>query len=232
MKPELETNPRETVSAEAGAGSPLWLRIGFWVSIAIAVAAVVRRVLVLPKPSSSAPPQQAELDSWFASHAALTYAHILCALVFVLILPLYFFAPPRIAAGARRVIYPIGAIVGLTAYAMSRYAVGGWTERSAVLLFDTYFLFSLLRAYLYSREAQAEAERRWLVRGIVVLLGIATARPVMGVFFATSRLTHLVPSQFFGIAFWIGWSINAITVELWLRSRSRRQSAPVLAYRH
>jgi hypothetical protein len=39
----------------------------------------------------------------------------------------------------------------------------------------------------------------------------------MGVFFATSRLTHLEPKQFFGIAFWIGFSLNTIIVEMWLR---------------
>jgi hypothetical protein len=31
----------------------------------------------------------------------------------------------------------------------------------------------------------------------------------MGVFFATSFLTHLKPQQFFGIAFWIGFSASA-----------------------
>jgi hypothetical protein len=58
------------------------------------------------------------------------------------------------------------------------------------------------------------------LRAIVVLLGIATTRPVMGVFFATSPLTHLTPHQFFGIAFWIGFSINTLAFELWIRSRN------------
>jgi hypothetical protein len=44
----------------------------------------------------------------------------------------------------------------------------------------------------------------------------------MGIFFATSPLTHLAPSQFFGIAFWIGFSINTVAVEIWLRSRRGR----------
>src|SRR5260370_41715783 len=43
-----------------------------------------------------------------------------------------------------------------------------------------------------------------------------------GIFFATSRWTHLEPRQFFGIAFWIGFSINKIAVELWLRARGRQ----------
>ncbi len=53
---------------------------------------------------------------------------------------------------------------------------------------------------------------RWMLRAVAILLGIATTRPVMGVFFATSRLTHLEPAQFFGIAFWIGFSINTIAI--------------------
>jgi hypothetical protein len=60
---------------------------------------------------------------------------------------------------------------------------------------------------------------RWITRAIAILLGIATTRPVMGIFFATSRLTYLSPNQFFGIAFWIGFSINTLVIELWLRSQ-------------
>jgi hypothetical protein len=72
------------------------------------------------------------------------------------------------------------------------------------------------------RRGDRRQKMRWLWRSIGILLGIATTRPVMGVFFATSRLTHLQPQQFFGIAFWIGFSINTIVVELWLRSRGGR----------
>jgi hypothetical protein len=60
-----------------------------------------------------------------------------------------------------------------------------------------------------------------MLRAIAILLGIATVRPIMGVFFATSPLTHLTPQQFFGIAFWIGWSLNTLVMELWLRTRGR-----------
>jgi hypothetical protein len=112
---------------------------------------------------------------------------------------------------------------------MSRDAVGGWIERSAVLLFNSLFLFSLYRAFLFERRDEPILEQIWLVRAVGILLGIATTRPVMGIFFATSRLTHLEPRQFFGIAFWIGFSINAIAVELWLRSRRNVRLATGLA---
>ena len=39
-------------------------------------------------------------------------------------------------------------MIGITAYAMSTFAIGGWVEQSAVLLFNSLFLFSLFTAYL------------------------------------------------------------------------------------
>jgi hypothetical protein len=205
---------------------PLWLRIGFWICTAIAVAVVIRRILALAAPTrSSAAPQLEALDAFFASHAALTLAHIIPALAFVLFAPFVVF---RRRAWAERLIYPLGAVVGTTAYAMSGHAIAGWIERSAVLFFNTLFLYSLVRAYRYRGQAKPQLARTWLLRAIAVLLGIATTRPVMGVFFATSPLTHLAPQQFFGIAFWIGFSINTIIFELWIRSRSGRQETMLL----
>ena len=110
---------------------------------------------------------------------------------------------------------------------MSRYAVGGWLERTAVLFFDTLFLASLAKAFFFTlRGDKAEEKELWMIRAVAILLGIATTRPVMGVFFATERLSHLSPHQFFGIAFWIGFSINTIVIELWLRRSSLRRTHP------
>ncbi|HEX3351703.1 MAG TPA: DUF2306 domain-containing protein [Terriglobales bacterium] len=196
-----------------------WARAGFWLCIVISVAVVIRRVLALARPPQGAPPQLAGLDAVFASHAALTLAHILPALAFVVIAPFVVFRSSGTGGWPERLLFPLGAVVGLTAYAMSVNSVGGWLERSAVLFFNSLFLYSLFRAYNYMRRGEELLQRQWTMRAIVILLGIATTRPVMGVFFATSRLTHLQPQQFFGIAFWIGFSINTLAVELWLRSR-------------
>jgi hypothetical protein len=198
---------------------PLLLQIGFWICIFIAVAVVIRRLVALVHPSQGGPPQMAGLDAAFASHTALTLAHILPALLFVSLLP--FAYSRRLGASDRveRLLFPLGVIVGITAYLMSGYAVGGWVERSAVLFFNSLFLFSLLRAWWCMRQCDIQRKQQWMARAVAILLGIATTRPVMGVFFATSTLTHLNPQQFFGIAFWIGFSINLIVIELWLRSR-------------
>ena len=203
-------------------GFPLGLKIGFWFAIAIAVAVVIHRVVALStQPSPNTPPQLAGLDAYFAAHATLTYIHILCALAFVLLLPLLFWRRTGNSVTLGRAIFSLGFIVGITAYAMSTHAVGGWLERAAVLFFNTLFLFALYRAWSYTRISDRAQQQRWMLRAVAILLGIATTRPVMGVFFATAPLTHLTPAQFFGIAFWIGFSLNIVVIELWLRTRGR-----------
>jgi hypothetical protein len=196
---------------------PGWMKTGFWFCVVIAVAVVIRRVVALAHPSQGTSPNAA-LDAVFASHAALTLAHILPAMAFVVVTPFVLLRRTG-AVWAEQLFFPLGVIVGITAYAMSAYPVGGWVEVAAVLLFNSLFLFSLARAYRARRQGDLAEKKRWMLRAVAILLGIATTRPVMGVFFATSRLTHLQPSQFFGLAFWIGFSINTVAIEVWLRSR-------------
>src|SRR5258708_36834142 len=110
-----------------------WLRFGFCACIVIPVAVVLRRTIALAHPPQAAPPQLAELDAAFASHAALTLAHILPALAFVVLTPFVYIRRFAGAAWPKRFLFPLGLVVGVTAYAMSKYSVGGWVERSAVL---------------------------------------------------------------------------------------------------
>jgi uncharacterized membrane protein YsdA (DUF1294 family) len=197
---------------------PVWLKLAFWVCMVIAVAAVLRRAVALVTPAGrGAPPQLASLDAWFGAHALLTWTHIVCALALVALLPFIFRDRAGDRRSLRRAFYFLGGATGATAYAMSVHAVGGRLERSAVLVFNTAFLALLAMAYACMRRDDQAQERRWMIRAVAILLGIATTRPVMGVFFATARISHLTPHQFFGIAFWIGFSFNAMVIELWLR---------------
>jgi hypothetical protein len=208
-------------------GYPLWLLSGFWLSVVIAIAAVVRRLVAIINNSPNGafprrPQQTAVLDATFSSHAVLTAMHIIPAAIFVLLA-----AAVLLRRTARewlqRLFFAFGAITAATAYAMTRYTVGGWIELSAVLVFNTWFLCSLSRAWWWRLRGEPARQREWMTRAAGILFGIATTRPVMGAFFATSQLTHLGPGQFFGFAFWIGFSINAVAVELWLRSKRRAE---------
>jgi hypothetical protein len=167
----------------------------------------------------------ASLEATFSSHAVLTAMHIIPAAIFVLLSAAVLLR--RTGGGwLERLFFPFGAMTGVTAYAMSSYAVGGWVERSAVLVFNTWFLLSLGRAYWFRLRDEPSRKREWMTRAVGILLGIATTRPVMGVFFATSSRTHLGPSQFFGIAFWIGFSINAGVMDVRCPEARRRSYLP------
>jgi hypothetical protein len=203
-------------------GHPLWLRLGFWFCVAIALAVALRRLIELIRPSHGRPPEMAAMDATFSSHAVLTAMHIIPAAIFVVLAACLVL---RRSGGEwlERLFFPFGAITGATAYAMSAYAVGGWVEQSAVFVFTTWFLVSLGRAYWWRLRGEEARKREWMTRAVATLLGIATTRPVMGVFFATSARTHLGLHQFFGFAFWIGFTINVVVIELWLHSARRAQ---------
>jgi hypothetical protein len=218
---------RQHVPAETS-GHPFWLLAGFWFCVAIAIGVVLRRLVELLRPSQGGPPQMASLDAAFSSHAVLTAMHIIPAAIFVLLSAAVLLRPTG-GEWLERLFFLFGGLTGATAYAMSYWAVGGWVERSAVLVFNSWFLFSLGRAYRFRLRREPSRKRQWMTRAVGILLGIATTRPVMGVFFATSSRTHLGPRQFFGIAFWIGFSINAGVIELWLHSKRRAQIHQVQA---
>ena len=203
--------------------SSRWIWTPFLLLCLIAAAAAIRRIVALLAPSPAGVPQMAALDNAFANHASLTFAHIVPALLFVLLLPLWFTqrarSNPQILRNLTLSLLALGAIIGITAIPMSLQPIGGLNETAAALFFDGIFLFSLARAAFLFFQNRLDLHRTWMMRAIAVLLGIATTRPVMGIFFATQRLTHLQPQQFFGIAFWIGFTLTYIAGELYLRSR-------------
>jgi Predicted membrane protein (DUF2306) len=198
-----------------------WTRPVLYLLCFIAAAAALRRIVALLVVSASARAGQfGELDAIFAARKALTLAHIVPALAFVLLLPLWFSRRMRANDPAHRrltwILFALGAVVGLTALPLVAHPVGGAIELSSILVFDGIYLFSLTRAFTLFLRRQPHY-REWMLRAIAVLLGIATTRPIMGIFFATARLTHLQPHQFFGIAFWIGFGITYLAGEWYLR---------------
>jgi len=52
-------------------------------------------------------------------------------------------------------------------------------------------------------------------------LAVATVRPIVGAFFATRIFTHLTPRDFFGTAFWLGFTVHLIAAEIWINYTDR-----------
>jgi uncharacterized membrane protein len=207
-------------------------RTGVWwvvlVLTAIAVAVAVRRLLLLASPVTSNASPAAALDALFAAKAGLTRGHVIAGLVLLLLIPVQLSARvrsrfPVVHRWLGRALMVIGIAVGLSGYAMVAIPIGGWLEVSAIVVYATAFLAALVIAWRSIRRGDVGRHREWMLRMIAIGLGIATTRPVVGAFFATSRLTGLTPSQFFGAAFWIGFTSTTLAGEWYVRRTRQRR---------
>jgi hypothetical protein len=188
----------------------------------IATAVSIRRLIALADPSTVGPSPLAALDALFAANAGLTRGHALAGLALALLIPVQLSARirgrlPAIHRWVGRTLMIVGIVVGLTGYAMVATPVGGFLEVSAIIFYGTALLASLLIAWRHIRRGDVTRHREWILRAIAIVLGIATTRPVVAAFFATSPLTQLSPSQFFGAAFWIGFTSTALAGEWYVR---------------
>ena len=201
------------------------LRAASFILAFIGMAAVTRRVLViagvLPMAfsASGAPP----LDASFTQHKVATLIHILPGLVFMVLGPLQFLPSLRqkhirYHRLAGLVFLTASYIVGTSAIALPFLftPIGGTLEAAGTMVFGSYFLVALTNGWRYILEKNIERHRIWMIRAFSIGLAVATIRPIIGLFFA---LTNLSPHEFFGIAFWIGFTLHASIAELWIRSR-------------
>ncbi len=197
--------------------------------VLIGVAAVVVRTVVLVTGPRAG---RADVDTGFARHPVLTLIHILPGLLFFVLAPLQFVErvrrrAPRAHRWMGRIAVVLGIVIGVSALMISfRIAIGGINEIAATVLFDLLFLFCLVKGWLCARRRDFVSHREWMIRMFGIGLGIATTRPIMGVFFATSRATHLTPHDFFGTAFWLGFTLTLVAAESWINyTRARRARA-------
>jgi hypothetical protein len=209
----------------------LWIVVAILLTIAFAVS--IRRLVALATPSQDNVAELAALDVFFAEKSTLTRIHIFIGMCFALATPFQLSSRvrnryPRFHRWLGRLLLCAGAVLVITAYGMVAVPVGGWIERSATIVFATFLLFALWKAWRYIRHRDVTHHREWMLRAIAILLGIATTRPVMGIFFATRILTGLTPSQFFGIAFWIGFTSTVLAAEWYIRA-TRKRAPPASA---
>jgi uncharacterized membrane protein len=195
--------------------------IGVILLAVIGVAAATRRTLVLfwPEVFAGKYPPAAALDTGFARHPALTLVHILPGALFLMLALLQFV--PKIRANHMgfhrwlgRILVVAGLVIGVSALVMSFIMnIGGPNETAATTLFGILFLFCLVKAYRHIRRKEVAQHREWMIRTFAIGLGVATTRPIVGMFFAFRKLS---PHEFFGVAFWLGFTITFFAAEVWI----------------
>jgi len=222
------------MKARKGRERIVWSAVIFLAVVGVAVA--VRRITNLvpivahgyhpaPVPPNPRLAQLAALDDLFAQYPLLTLVHIVPGTLFMLLWPLQFNSGIR----ARHlrwhrlsglVFVVCGLVIGISALVMSfgMPAIGGVNQAAATTLFGVFFLFALCKAFWHIRRREVALHREWMIRAFAIGLAVATIRPIMGVFFATSPLSGLTPREFFGIAFWIGFVLHLVAAEAWIRS--------------
>jgi uncharacterized membrane protein len=203
----------------------LWVAVIALALLGVAIA--VRRTIVLLKPGalSARKNPAAGLDVHFAKEKTLTLLHVLPGMIFMALGPLQFVRGlrakhPAVHHWSGRIFLTASVVIGVTGLTMvMRDSIGGWDERAAILLFGSFFLFSLGKALWHAMHREFTEHREWMIRGYAVGLAVATIRPIMGGFFAAAAIRGATPepSMFFGKAFWIGFTAQTIAAELWIR---------------
>ncbi len=212
----------------------LWSVVIFLAFIGVAVA--VRRMthlvpivlrgyhppVVAPNPVAA---RFAALDDLFAHYPILTLVHIVPGLLFMALGPLQFSSTIRARhlqwhRWSGRIFVSCGVVIGISALVMSfgMPAIGGINQAAATTLFAAFFLFALGKAFWHIRRREIALHREWMIRAFSVGLAVATIRPIIGMFFATSRFSGLTPQEFFGIAFWIGFVLHLMAAETWIHA--------------
>ena len=174
----------------------------------------------------------AALDDLFARFPILTLVHILPGLLFMVLGPLQFSSTIRARhlqwhRWSGRIFVSCGVVIGISALVMSlgMPAIGGINQAAATTLFAAFFLFALCKAFWHIRRREIALHREWMIRAFSVGLAVATIRPIIGMFFATSRFSGLAPQEFFGIAFWIGFVLHLMAAEAWIHATLPGQTA-------
>jgi uncharacterized membrane protein len=211
----------------------VWSGVIFLAFVGCAVA--VRRIThVLPiavrgyrppaAPNNPRLARFAALDDPFARYPILTLVHIVPGLFFMVLGPLQFSSTIRSRhlkwhRWSGRIFVSCGYLIGISALVMSigMPAIGGLNQAAATTLFGVFFLFALSKAFRHIRRREIALHREWMIRAFAIGLAVATIRPIVGVFFATSRWSGLTPHEFFGAAFWIGFVVHLIAAEAWVQ---------------
>jgi uncharacterized membrane protein len=202
----------------------LWIAVIFLAFVGLAVA--TRRIIVLLNPGalSSSRSPAAALDAHFASERALVLTHILPAMLFMVLGPLQFARGPRsryplLHRSSGRIFLASSLIVGITGLKLAfGKTIGGLDEKAAITLFGAFFLIAFAKALWHALRREFAQHREWMIRGYAIGLAVATIRPIIGTFFAAALMSGHgpQPKDFFGTAFWIGFTLQTIAAEIWI----------------
>jgi len=181
------------------------------------VAKMVIMMAVQEKPEAFNPNS---IDYHYRNNQALSYAHILIGVVFLLtgafqLLPYFRKNYQRIHRRIGRLFLTTSLLVSASAIVMAVYApFGNWIEVVTTLVFGSYLLICTWWAYHFARQRKIALHREWVYRVYFVALAIATIRIVAGI---GMTITGNSLKNMLGISFAIAFILHTVIVECWIR---------------
>lgn len=198
-----------------------WLSAYFLILV-VMVFFVIRVLEDSANLSSGVAPPLDDFARRYFDNPIIAYAHILPGVLYLLGAPFQLSSRFREKNFARhrrlgKWVLGFGVVSGILALVVGIVMpFGGFTEGSASVVFGVYFLTALGLAYKSIRSGDVTNHRRWMIRAFAIGLGVGTIRIWVGLFEGFG----IVPfDDAFGPAFWIAFSMHALTAELWLRWR-------------
>ena len=157
----------------------------------------------------------------YREHPLVALLHFAPGLLFIVLAPLQFVAGirrarPDVHRWTGRILVPLAGLSGVYALVAAFWlpAYGGLPTVSATVVFGTYFLVALVAGVRAIRGRRVAVHRKWMIRLFALGLSVATIRAVIGL---AQLATDLTFEEAFGMAFWVGPTLNAAIAELWIR---------------
>lgn len=205
-----------------------WIWVGFSVVVLIAFGSL--RILDMFGAGPADP-----FGVRYAEHPLVALAHLAPGVLFLVLAPLQFISRIRrrhlpFHRGNGRVLVVLATLSGVFALVAAFLfpAFGGLPTQLATVVFGVWFLGALWKAIWHVRRREFAAHREWMIRVFALALGVATIRAVIAV---AQALTGGTMEDVFGLAFWVGFGLNALVAEAWIRYTrrpARRPSGPDL----
>ena len=172
------------------------------------------------------------INARFAASAVVTFLHVVCGAIFLVLAPLQFSARIRDRHRAfhrwsGRVLAAAAIVTGVTALHLGVVVPHtGVGEVTSTAFFGGVFLTAIVCAVLAIRRGDVVRHREWMIRAFAIAAGVSTVRIVAIVI--GQQLAAPV-DELFGLSFWTGWAISLGVAELWIRVWSSPSGLPLEA---
>ena len=197
------------------------LKTAMFTLVAIGIVMVIRRLMVLTGiTATNNKPGFSSFDQGFGKHLFITILHIVSGALFMILGPLQFMPQIRLRyirfhRLSGRVFIMAAYTIGTTSIILSfiKQPIGGINEAVASVFFSIFLLVCVSLSLRSILRKKVLLHREWILRTFSLGLAIATIRLITVFAFI---FFHVLPQNFLGTAFWMGFTLHALVAEVWI----------------